>query len=150
LLLQRNRWQRVTEETLWKYKYMIFNPRYGGMGFLVMPYYLLYEVFGAFFEFISLFLLGLGFALGSIDIRLFGALFLFMMLAQGIVSLSSILAALRGQKLFNSRYTAYLILLGFLELLWYHWIISFAKISGTYSYSRRDRKHDQYEREKRN
>lgn len=149
LIMQRNRWQRTIEETIWKYRHMAFNPKYGGMAFFVMPYYIIYEIFGIFFEVMGLLLLALGLALGSIDLRLFGTVFLFMVLSQGIVSLLSIFATLRGQKFMKTGYVIYLIFLGFTELFWYHWLISFAKISGTYSYARRVSEYDQYEREKR-
>lgn len=149
LVMQRNRWQRVIEETIWRYRYMTFNPLYGGMAFFVIPYHILYEIFGAFFEAMSIILLALGLALGSIDLSLFAAVFIFMALLQGITSLISVFAVLRGQKFLRTGYVAYLIILGFLELFWYHWILSFAKISGTYSYARKKSDYDQYGRQKR-
>ena len=149
LLIQRNRWQRALEETIRKYRHMIFNPKYGGMAFFVIPYQILYEIFGVFFEVMSLILVLLGLALGNIDFKLFAMIFLFMLLIQGIVSLLSIFAVLRGQKFLKPRYVAYLALLGFVEMFWYHWILMFAKIMGTRAYARGIRDYDRYEREKR-
>ena len=149
LMIQRNRWQRVIEETRWKFKYMTFNPRFGGFGFLIMPYYIFYEVFGSFVEAISVFILLLGWALGILNVKLFLVIFAFMLLTQGLVSALSLFAFLRGQKLFKLRYTLYLLLLGFVEFFGYRWLISFAKISGTYSYSRGMREYTMYQRAKR-
>lgn len=35
---QRNRWMRGTMETLWKHRKLMFNPKYGKLGMLSMPY----------------------------------------------------------------------------------------------------------------
>lgn len=40
---QRNRWMRGTIETLWTHRAMFLNPRYGILGFLSFPYWLLFE-----------------------------------------------------------------------------------------------------------
>jgi len=47
---QRKRWQRIVLEVLWKHRTMLFNPRYGVVGMLMMPYLLLYEALGPFVE----------------------------------------------------------------------------------------------------
>jgi len=47
---QRKRWQRIVLEVLWKYRRMLFNPRYGLVGMLTMPYLFLYEGLGPFVE----------------------------------------------------------------------------------------------------
>lgn len=43
---QRKRWQRIVLEVLWKYRSMLFNPRYGLVGMITMPYLLFYEGLG--------------------------------------------------------------------------------------------------------
>ncbi|UFS61494.1 glycosyltransferase [Sulfurimonas sp. HSL-3221] len=43
LLRQRNRWHRGLIETLYYNRDMVFNPKYGKVGMLAMPYYLLIE-----------------------------------------------------------------------------------------------------------
>jgi len=43
LLKQRNRWHRGLIETLYHNRTMLFNPRYGVIGLLTLPYYLLIE-----------------------------------------------------------------------------------------------------------
>lgn len=149
LILQRNRWQRVTNETIWKYKYMLLNPRYRAFGFLAFPYYLFYEVLGVFFEISSIILVAAGFVFGMVDIRTFLAYLVFMILVQSFVSLLSILTFVRSQRTFKLPYVAYLIFLSFLEILWYKWIISIAKLSGMISYARKITTFDQYERAKR-
>lgn len=72
---QRKRWQRIVLETLWKYRSMQFNPRYGSIGMLTMPYLLVYEALGPFIEaFAYLFVIVMA-CLGLLDLQ-FVALFL--------------------------------------------------------------------------
>jgi cellulose synthase/poly-beta-1,6-N-acetylglucosamine synthase-like glycosyltransferase len=47
---QRRRWQRGLVETLFSNLGMLFNAKYGALGWLAIPYYLLVEVFGPVIE----------------------------------------------------------------------------------------------------
>ena len=42
---QRRRWHRGLWETLWKYRGMLGNPRYGRVGLVALPYYWAFELF---------------------------------------------------------------------------------------------------------
>ena len=50
LAQQRKRWSRGLAEVLWTHKRMIFNPRYGRIGMVTMPYYLFFELLGPIIE----------------------------------------------------------------------------------------------------
>jgi len=50
LYMQRKRWQRVVFECVWRFRRMLFNPRYGVVGTMTMPHLLLYEALGPFLE----------------------------------------------------------------------------------------------------
>jgi hypothetical protein len=54
---------------------MLFNPRYGRMGTVVLPYYLFFEYLGAVVELVGLAAVTLGLALGVIDV---GTMVLFL------------------------------------------------------------------------
>ncbi len=149
LILQRNRWQRVTNETAWRYKYMIFNPKYSAFAFLTLPYFVLYEVLGVFFEISSIAMTTAGWVTGILDVKVFLTFFLFMVLSQGIASLLSLFVFIRDQKMFRLRYITYLVALSFFEFFLYRWLISIAKILGSYGFLRKVRIFDQYPREKR-
>jgi len=149
LIMQRNRWQRVVNETVWRYKYMTCNPKYGFFGFMAMPYFVLYEVLGVFIEIVSIAFVAAGWALGVLNINIFMAYLLFMLLSQSFVSLLSLLAFVEGQRLFKIRYIVYLIMLTLTEFFFYRWIISLSKIIGTISSLRGIRSFDQYDRAKR-
>lgn len=148
LILQRSRWQRVTNETVWRYKHMIFNPKHKRFGFLTFPYFLFYEVLGVFFEVSSITLIVWGALLRILDIKTFIAYILLMILLQALVSLLSIFAFIRDQKLFNLKDISYLLLLSFFEFFWYRWIIIIAKLQGMSSFLRKVREFDQYKRVK--
>jgi cellulose synthase/poly-beta-1,6-N-acetylglucosamine synthase-like glycosyltransferase len=47
---QRNRWHRGLWETLWTHREMLFNPRYGRLGFLAVPYFFFFEGLGPVVE----------------------------------------------------------------------------------------------------
>jgi cellulose synthase/poly-beta-1,6-N-acetylglucosamine synthase-like glycosyltransferase len=149
LIKQRDRWQRVVLETVWRYKYMMCNPKYGSFAFLVYPYFILYESLGIFFEIASLAFVTWGFMINMLNLRTFFGFLLLMGLTQFIISLLSVLTFVRGQRIFKMPYVAYLIFLSSVEFFWYRIILSVAKLSGTINYFRRVKTYDQYVREKR-
>jgi cellulose synthase/poly-beta-1,6-N-acetylglucosamine synthase-like glycosyltransferase len=72
LARQRNRWQRGLAELLWRHKRMIGNPRYGIMGVLVLPYYLVFELIGpTLIEFPAYLLMPVGLIFGYLPVGLF-------------------------------------------------------------------------------
>jgi cellulose synthase/poly-beta-1,6-N-acetylglucosamine synthase-like glycosyltransferase len=147
LITQRDRWQRVKNETVARYRHMILNPKHGSFGMITLPYFLLYEVFGVFFEMASIGITLWGLLTGVLHVPLFLGLILFMILAQAGVSLLSMVTLVRGQRVFGPKYVAYFVLLSFLELFWYRWLIGLGKITGTVKYLLGIRSFDQYERE---
>lgn len=148
LILQRNRWQRVTDETVWRYRHMAFNPKYGAFGMFTFPYFVLYEALGVFFEVSSIIVMALGAALGVFDLGIFLAYFIMMTLSQTIVSIISLLSFMQVQKMVSARFIVYLIALSFLESFWYRWILSYAKIAGTIDFLSGNRAHTMYKRKR--
>lgn len=67
LAKQRRRWSRGLAEVLWLHRRMIFNPRYGRIGMLALPYYLFFELLGAIVEFVGVAAVLLGFTLGLVN-----------------------------------------------------------------------------------
>ena len=149
LIKQRDRWQRVTNEAIFRYKHMMCNPKYGSFGFLVFPYFLFYEVLGGFFEMASVFFVTMGWLTGLMDIKTFLVFIAFMTLVQVLISLLSLFSFIRGKKTFKTSYVLYLIVLSFFEFFVYRFIISIAKLFGTYHYFRKVQTHDQFARSKR-
>jgi cellulose synthase/poly-beta-1,6-N-acetylglucosamine synthase-like glycosyltransferase len=67
---QRRRWQRGLAETLWKHKAMFGRPRYGALGMVALPYFVLFELIGPLFELTSFFLIPLAYAFGMLDLAI--------------------------------------------------------------------------------
>lgn len=87
---QRARWHRGLWETLWAYRDMLGNPRYGRLGLVAVPYYWLFELIAPLLELAGLVLIALGFALGLVTVQYF---VLFMLVAYAyamIVTLAAV------------------------------------------------------------
>ena len=149
LISQRRRWQRVIDETIWRYKHMILNPKYKWFAFLTLPYYVIYESLGVFFETLSIGLLIAAWATGILKLNIFLAYFTFMVLSQAIISLLVLVEFMRDQKLFRPGYACYLAILSIFEIFLYRWIILIAKIEGTIGFFRGEAEYETYERSKR-
>ncbi|GAA3383741.1 glycosyltransferase family 2 protein [Cryptosporangium minutisporangium] len=64
---QRRRWQRGLIDILVKYVTMIGNPRYGRIGTVALPYFLLFEAIAPLVELLGIVVVPIGLLLGVID-----------------------------------------------------------------------------------
>ncbi|MDO5503977.1 MAG: glycosyltransferase family 2 protein [Actinomycetia bacterium] len=97
---QRARWHRGLWETLWAYKGMAFNPRYGRVGMVALPYYWFFELLAPLLELVGLVLIVLGWWTGVVDI---GYFLLFIGVAYGYAIIVT-LAALTVEELSFHKY----------------------------------------------
>jgi cellulose synthase/poly-beta-1,6-N-acetylglucosamine synthase-like glycosyltransferase len=88
---QRNRWTRGTAETLWLHKKLIFNPRYGFLGTISMPFWFLFEWLAPIVESLAFFYLIVMTFLGIINVELFVTLFFLIYVFAILYSTSAIL-----------------------------------------------------------
>jgi cellulose synthase/poly-beta-1,6-N-acetylglucosamine synthase-like glycosyltransferase len=95
---QRDRWQRGLLEMLWKHRVMIGNPRYGRIGVLAVPYYVLFEALGPFLEIAGFVAVVLGAATGVLPLPVL-ALFFGVAVSNGF--LLSFLALLLEERAFR-------------------------------------------------
>ena len=89
LARQRRRWHRGLWEVLWKYRGMLFRRRMGRIGFVVLPWFWLFELAAPVLELAGLVLVGLGLVLGLLD---WGWVLLFMAVAYGYASVVNLVA----------------------------------------------------------
>lgn len=82
LARQRERWHRGLIGTLWEHKVMLFNPRYGTIGLLAMPFYLFGELLAPVVELLGWLGLFLGLAFGAVNGE-FAVLFLVVAVGYG-------------------------------------------------------------------
>jgi cellulose synthase/poly-beta-1,6-N-acetylglucosamine synthase-like glycosyltransferase len=75
LARQRSRWHRGIAEILVKHRRLIGNPRYGRIGLVSMPYYVVFELSAPGVELAGLILVPAGLLIGAVDIS-FGLQFI--------------------------------------------------------------------------
>ena len=88
---QRMRWQRGLIDSLERHREMIGNPRYGAIGLLAMPFYLIFEMLGPVVELIGFVAVPVSYALGALDLQVMHAFFASAVLYGVIVSLVAVL-----------------------------------------------------------
>ena len=133
---QRHRWQRVICETFWSYKRMFFNPRYGTVGMLGMPYYLFGEVLPWVPEVAAVVIIPLAIWLGVFS-------WVPMLLFIGIYTLTNVFISVLaiflqdiGSRSFTLREIRRLIFLSFIESFGYRQLLSAARLAGTIGFLR--------------
>jgi cellulose synthase/poly-beta-1,6-N-acetylglucosamine synthase-like glycosyltransferase len=73
---QRDRWHRGLADVLWRHRATFFNPRYGGMGMIAVPYFVLVELFAPVVEATGLIATIAALCMGAINVHF--ALLLFV------------------------------------------------------------------------
>lgn len=73
---QRRRWYRGMLETVVEHRDMLFNPRYGPVGLLVLPMFIAAEVFGPLIEGFGYVILPLAWYVGALNVEFFVVFFL--------------------------------------------------------------------------
>lgn len=81
---QRDRWHRGLTDTLWRHRRLIGNPRYGAMGLVVFPYFVLVELLAPVVEALGLVVLAGSLAAGIID-RTFALLYFALAIGIGLI-----------------------------------------------------------------
>ncbi|WP_347240189.1 glycosyltransferase [Thermus sp.] len=130
---QRNRWHRGLWEVLLAHWPMLFNPRYGRLGLLAMPYFLLFEALGPVVEVLGYLLLPVFYLLGMLNLD-FALLFLLLALGYGVL-LSQL--AVGMELLLLRRYPrlwdrVVLLFLGVLEVLGYRQVLALERFLATF------------------
>lgn len=88
---QRNRWHRGLFEVIWTHKKMIFNPKYGLVGLVSMPYFLFIELLSAVIELTGYLLIIFGVLFSLINIKFALLLFSITFIYGSILSMSAVL-----------------------------------------------------------
>lgn len=135
---QRDRWHRGLLEMVFKYKRMLFNPKYGTVGLLAMPYYLIFEFLGPIIEILGYFALIVGLFLGLINLP-FALLFLFASVGLGMfLSVTAVfLEEMRLRRYPRWRDLIKLTLFGVFENFGYRQINTFWRILAIVSFIRK-------------
>lgn len=117
---QRRRWQQGLIDSLWRHKHMAFNPKYGTIGLISLPYFWLVECLGPIIEVGGYIYIIVSFFMGQIYFEVAILLSLLFILYGSIISmLSVVLDAWSNNKYQNIRDVFRLLILAFSEVFWY-------------------------------
>ena len=137
---QRNRWHRGLLQSLWRHKRMFLNPRYGALGMLALPYFVLFETLGPFIEVLGYATVTLSWALGLLNTTFF-VLFVTVAVLYGIFL--SVAAVLLEEMSFR-RYPSWedllkLLFFVILENFGFRQILTLFKVKAFWDFLRRKR-----------
>ena len=137
---QRNRWHRGLLQSIWDHKRMMLNPRYGTVGMLTLPYFILFEMLGPFIEILGYVTVPLAWWLGILDTRFMLLFFILSVLFGVFLSVASVLL----EEISFRRYPGWmdltkLIVYGVLENFGYRQLLSLYKVKAFWDFVRRRR-----------
>jgi poly-beta-1,6-N-acetyl-D-glucosamine synthase len=139
LVSQRARWQRVISETVWHYRHMLGNIRYGSVGVLGMTYYVIGEILAPVFQGLSVMVIVLGAATGLLGWLEFLESIVILSFGSGLLTNFAILMRERHSRTFRGADLRFLLLLTPLELVLYRPILFWAQFKGVLEFLRGDR-----------
>jgi cellulose synthase/poly-beta-1,6-N-acetylglucosamine synthase-like glycosyltransferase len=132
---QRRRWQLGLTQTVMKHNDMIFNPRYGTLGMISMPFHAYMEALGCVVEAAGTIFVPFSFLIGAMPLSLF---LLIMMLAVGygtLLSMGSVLLAeINLHRYPRIRHVMALMAYAVIEGLGYRQIMAFFRAQGVLQY----------------
>jgi biofilm PGA synthesis N-glycosyltransferase PgaC len=149
LVSQRARWQRVITETVWNYRHMFLNPRYGTVGLIGMPYYVLVELLAPVFQALSLVILPVAWWTGTLELHSFLMFALGVGFANGLLTNVALLLYDRGSRAYPFRDLVRLMILGVADLFIYRPIVMFAQAKGLVDFFRGNKSWNKFERNRR-
>jgi len=129
---QRTRWQKGTIECLLLHKDMLFNPKYGLLGLVAIPYYLIFEFLGPIIEFFGYMFFIISLLLGILSFE-FTVAFLSAAILYGILLsiLSVILEELSFRKYPKIKHLLTLFLTAVVENFGYRQLTTWWRFKGT-------------------
>jgi cellulose synthase/poly-beta-1,6-N-acetylglucosamine synthase-like glycosyltransferase len=149
LVSQRARWQRVIIETVWHYRRMLGNRRYGTVGLVGMPYYVLAEVLAPIVQVLALLTIPLAAASGLLRWDEFARFLAVLALGSAVFTNAAILLQDRTLRSFAASDLPFLILIGPFDLFLYRPIIFYAQFKGFVDFLRGDRSWHKFARNRR-
>lgn len=96
---QRRRWSHGLLQVLWRFRTLMINPRYGRIGLVVLPYYLVFELLSPLVEILGLVSIVVAAILGMLAVHL---AVLFALVALGYGLLLSIVAIVVDEVSYDS------------------------------------------------
>lgn len=112
---QRYRWHRGLIEILTYHRKMMFNPNYGQIGTIAIPYFYIFEMLGPLFEIQGYLMVVLSALLGILNVEIAIILFISMVLMGILVSVSSLLISEKNGQNFSRKELGILVFYAIIE-----------------------------------
>lgn len=146
LVRQRARWQKVVLEVVWHYRGMLMRPRYGSVGMVALPYFILFEALAPLMQVFSLLSLGGAIALGMFDWPLYACMVGIVTFGGAIGGAVAVSLHDRGYRDYRLYDLARMFLIGPFDLFYFRPVIMVAGLRGTWQFFKGDRGWDKFER----
>lgn len=138
LASQRNRWQRGTCQVLSYHLAMLANPKYGSVGLLAMPYFLIFEAVGPLIEVSGYLVTAFAVSVGMLDIVFAELVFLAAVVFGAMISLTSVmLEEISFRRYPKVRHLLLLAALGVLENFGYRQLTTYWRLRGVIDFVRK-------------
>lgn len=135
---QRNRWMRGTMETLWKHRKLLFNPKYGKLGMVSLPYWFFFEFLGPLIEFLGYIVFWLFVLFGILNWPFFFALWALVIFSSVLYSVYAVFVDIMSQQVYSKQKDlGRLILTAVVEPFYFHPLVVFAGLKGMLDYFRK-------------
>lgn len=102
LARQRRRWAQILSEAIGTHRAMLFNPRYGVVGMVVLPYYVVFELGGGAVELAGVAAFAVGLGLGVVALPVAA---LFLITGYGYATLLSLTGVIIEELSYNRYHT---------------------------------------------
>lgn len=139
LVAQRARWHRVTLETLWHYRGMLWRKEYRSVGMVGVPYYVLFECLAPVLYVVSFATFVLAIVFGVLGWPTYVAFVGIMVFGTAIPTTLAVLLHDVGFRDYGVRDLIRMLVLGPLELLLYRPILLYAGFRGTWEFLRKEK-----------
>jgi cellulose synthase/poly-beta-1,6-N-acetylglucosamine synthase-like glycosyltransferase len=128
---QRRRWSQGLGQLLWKHRAMIGNPRYGPVGLLALPFFLLFELLGPVIELVGIAAVATSLVLGLVQPATAASL-LVLAIALGVLLSATAIAVeeVTYHRYGRGRDLLSLIAAAVVEHLWFRWAHSWYRLQG--------------------
>lgn len=146
LVKQRARWQRVIMETVVHYRRMFGNKRYGTVGVVGVPFYMITEIVAPFFEAASIITFVVAAWLGVVSWPTFAVILGLMAFSTATLTSVAVLLQDRTARDYPLRALARMILVAPFDLFLYRPVLMWARARGTWDYIRGRKDWDKFER----
>ena len=148
LARQRNRWHRGLVQSLWRHRNMMFNPKFGIIGWIAMPYFIIFELFGPFIEILGYVTVLLSWLLGVLNLDFFLLFLSFSVFFGVFLSIAAVLLEeISFRRYPGWQHLAMLVLAGVFENLGFRQLLSLFKVKAFWDFLWRRKSWGRMERE---